>query len=266
MANRDELEVAGRRVGVYEQLALRLGGRPGSLPFRAVFVGLPLGVVDRFGARWKSLRFLAWPKGKERITPDDAPGGPGGRTATTTGTGGKGSSGGGTNTSATGGVVGGQGRPRSAAKPDPAGTTAAKEVSQRGGVPEYEWTTADQISESGDFAAAWCGPTKDRPHGVIQLARDFSAFLEVKKYWRDQYPDHLGAEVEAIIEAVYGETMVARIAHSEALLSNPKWGRTRVEQELRTPVALTMSVLGLLCEDGLIAGRLAGLGVRRKSA
>lgn len=57
-----------------------------------------------------------------------------------------------------------------------------------------------------------------------------------------------------------------RIAHSEALLSNPKWGRSRVEKELRTPVALTMSVLGLLCEDGLTAGRLAGLGVRRKSA
>lgn len=223
-------------------------------------------LVDRFGARWKSLRFLAWAKGKERITPDDAPGGPGGRTVIKNGAGGSGGSAGGSDVAASGGVVGGQGRPRSAAKPDPAGIAAAKEMPQRGGVPEYEWTTADQISEPGEFAAAWCGPTKDRPHGVIQLARDFSAFLEVKKYWRDQYPDHLGGEIDAIIEAVYGETMVARIAHSEALLSNPKWGRSRVELELRTPAALTMSVLGLLSEDGLIAGRLAGLGVRRKSA
>lgn len=223
-------------------------------------------LVDRFGARWKSLRFLAWAKGKERIIADDAPGGPGGRIPKIEkGNGVKGSSGGCTTTSPTDGVVGGQGRPRSAAKTDATGTTAAKEVSQRGGVPEYEWTTADQISESGEFAAAWCGPTKDRQHGLIQLARDFSAFLEVKKYWRDQYPDHLGAEVEATIEAVYGETMVARIAHSEALLSNPKWGRSRVDTELRTPAALTMSVLGLLCEDGLIASRLAGLGVRRKA-
>jgi hypothetical protein len=119
--------------------------------------------------------------------------------------------------------------------------------------------------EDGVYPVAWYKETKDHPNGVVQIARDFRLFVEVKKYWRDQYPDHLGSQVDQVIEEVYGESMVARIAHSEQLVHDPAWGKPKVE-ELRSQPALTAALLGLFSEDCVIATRLRGLGVRRRSA
>jgi hypothetical protein len=87
-------------------------------------------------------------------------------------------------------------------------------------------------------------------------------FVELKKHWRDQFPPHLGEEVDGIIEEVYGEAMIARIAHSEQLVHDPKWGKHRVE-ELRSQNALTVAMLGLVAEDQAIATRMGRLGVKR---
>jgi hypothetical protein len=163
-------------------------------------------------------------------------------------------------------VVGGQGKARAAATANATGKKKAKAVMQRGGLPDYDWVTAADIDESEAYAAAWCPPSKDRTNGLVQLARDFPMFREVKEYWRSLYPPHYGDKIDKEIESVYGEAMVARLAHSEAFLANPNWGRSKVERELRTPAALTMSVLGLLTEDTVINNRLRGLGVRRKTA
>jgi len=213
---------------------------------------------DRFGARWKALRFLVTPRGKQRATPTETPGGPK--------RGGGGGGGGGGKNGAGPDITGGTGKPRAAYKASATGTEPAAPVRRRGGLPEFEWTTLESISENGDVAAVWCPPSASSPHGLVQLARDFSAIQEVKKYWRDQYPDHFGERIDQVIEDVYGEAMVARLAHSEGLASDPKWGRTRVDAELRTGAALTMAVLGLLSEDTVISNRLRGLGVRRKAS
>ncbi|MFO0726459.1 MAG: ATP-binding protein [Myxococcota bacterium] len=217
-------------------------------------------LLDRFGARWRSLRFVATPNGSEKVTATEAAGSSGG----TSDNGGLGGGGG------TGRGPGPSG-PQASALPtvattsSPNGIVGARKVQVPGGLPDWEWTTMSNIDETSAVAAAWCPPSTDKPNGSIQLARDFPAILEVKSYWRSQYPDHQGDQIDSIIEDVYGEAMVARIAHSESLATHPTWGRARVDTELRSPVALTMSILGLLSEDYLISARVTGtLGKRKK--
>lgn len=216
-------------------------------------------LVDRFGSRWRSLRYVADQNGSERIAPTESSGPRGGSVG-----GGSGGGGGGNGP----GPFGPQSSARLsvATRTNPAGTVAARAVQTRGGLPSWEWTTMSNIDETMAVAAAWCTPSKEQPNGTVQMARDFPAILEVKDYWRAQYPDHHGDKIDQVVEDVYGEAMVARIAHSESLASHPAWGRTKLENELRSTTALTMAVLGLLSEDYVIAARLAPLLGRRKAA
>ena len=69
---------------------------------------------------------------------------------------------------------------------------------------------------------------------------------------KQSYADHLAGEVQRAIEDVYGEVMVARVAHSEELRSDPRWGGAKV-----------MAALGLISEDQFIASRL-GVRLRAK--
>jgi hypothetical protein len=215
-------------------------------------------LIDRFSSRWKTLRYVVSPKGKEKIVPDES-------LATRAATHGPHEPG------PSGPGVPGPGGPQHVAEPNAAkvtsaaGTALAASTTVRGGLPEWTWTTCADIDESGAYAVAWMKPNKDKPTGLVQLGRDFPVIVEVKKYWRLQYADHLGDEIDRIIEDVYGEVMVARLAHSEELATDPRWGRAKLELELRSPAPLTMALLGLLSEDHLISARMAGLGVRRKA-
>lgn len=143
------------------------------------------------------------------------------------------------------------------------GSTEASLVARKGGIPEWLWTDGSEIDEG--CAAAWVPTAPEHPNGIVLMNRTFPTFIEVKRYWREQYPDHLSEEVERAVENVYGEAMVARIAHSEELVHAKTWGHERVERELRSPVSLTMASLGLVSEDQVISSRLGGLaGARRK--
>lgn len=216
-------------------------------------------LADRFGARWKSLRYVADKTGTHKITPTESGGsGP---------PGGKGGGGGGGGSTCGGGPHPSPTTPASptfAKAPSPAGTTAAKPVQSKGGLPDFDWITMSEIDATMAYAAVWNTPSLAQPNGLVQLARDFPAIVEVKKYWRDQFPDHHGDKIDDVIEETYGEVMIARIAHSESLVSHPTWGSNRVKDELRSPAALTMAVLGLLSEDHIIATKLAGLLGKRK--
>jgi hypothetical protein len=193
---------------------------------------------DRFGNRWLSLRYIPDKKDTKRIDPNE-------------------------NSSSTGGGRGGNGyrnKPSGpfniAAKTDADKPVSARPVKSKGGLPKWEWTVMSNLDPDTAYAAAWCPPNKSEPGGIIQLARDFPAIVEIKNYWRSQFASHHGDQIDQTIEDVYGETMVARIAHSESLASHPSWGRSKLERELRSPTSLTMSILGLLSEDYLISARL----------
>lgn len=223
-------------------------------------------LADRFGARWKSLRYLVSPTGTDKITPSET------GAARGTSTGGGGTSGGG------GGGGGGKGSggvrpttssaavPTAARAASPTGTTSARAVQTKGGLPDFDWTTMAELDNTAAYAAVWNPPSAAQPNGLVQLARDFPAIAEVKKYWRDQFADHHGDQIDSVVEEIYGEVMVARLAHSESLASHPAWGRAKLDADLRSPTALTMAVLGLLSEDHIIGAKLTGLlGKRLKT-
>jgi hypothetical protein len=215
---------------------------------------------DLFSRRWKAVRYVFSPHGQDRIEPEYSGGRTGGRDEGTGGAGG-----------GSGNGPGFQGPPDPrgpvwSTQKKPTGALPATAVTCKGGLPDFEWTTLSNVDEEGRFAAAWCPPSAEKPNGVVQLARDHAVFVELFQFWRDQYPDHVGDQVQSIIERVYGEALVARIAHSEQLVGDKCWGRTAVDNELRSPASLTMAVLGLVSEDHVIRSRLSGLGMRRQCA
>jgi hypothetical protein len=125
---------------------------------------------------------------------------------------------------------------------------------------------ADVSDEGEEYAAAYQAPSAAHPGGKVVLARDFPSIVEVKQHWHKQYADHHTDVIDATIEEVYGEVMIARVAHSEFLVSRESWGRAKVDKELRSETALTLGVLGLLAEDQMIAERLMRKLGKRKAA
>ncbi len=148
------------------------------------------------------------------------------------------------------------------------GPLPARRTKVTGGVPDYQWLSADEIEEQ-DVAAVWNPPSAANPNGMVQLNEDFRPVAEVVEHWQAAYPEHLADSVRKTVHEVYGEAMCARIAHSETLARARSWGSKKVEDELRSPAALTMAALGLVLEDSIIAQRLGGqlgAGSRRETA
>jgi hypothetical protein len=213
-------------------------------------------LIDRFGRRWGTIRYILKATGLFKVflaageTADGCSGGKGGKA--TGGSGGQGP------------APGGEGQLGVGIKKAKPGPETATSVRRKGGVPDWRWTDESEI-EPG-MAAVWSANDPRHENGVVLLNREFAPFVELREYWRRQYADHVADAVQKCIEEVYGEVMVARVAHSEELRSDPRWGSAKVESELRSPAGLTMASLGLIAEDQLIAGRLrARFGAKAKS-
>lgn len=213
-------------------------------------------LIDRFGRRWGTIRYILRATGLIKVFSTPATKGDGGGGGTGGGrTGGSGGS---------GPVPGGEAGGRVGIKKATPGPEAAMAVRRKGGLPDWLWTDESEV-EPG-MAAVWSPNDPRFENGVVLLNRQFAPFVELREFWKQSYADHLGDEVQKAIEDVYGEVMVARVAHSEELRSDPRWGAAKVDGDLRSPVALTMAALGLIAEDQLIASRLrVRLGAKARS-
>ena len=79
--------------------------------------------------------------------------------------------------------------------------------------------------------------------------------------FQKDYSGTAANKVRDIVEQVYKETMSARVAHSEEMMSLV--GR-KVVDDMRSPMSLTMSLLGMFAEDAVIRQRLVqAIGRRR---
>jgi hypothetical protein len=218
-------------------------------------------LADRFGKRWSTLRYLIVPRGQHRTTPTEgrALDEPVSETDDTiiepTGVGNP-------RQAPPPKALGPAGKDTIFGLPNPLDDAQAQLVTKKGGIPEWKWGDGSEVDEG--CAASWVPAAPDHPNGVVLMSRAFPTFEEVKRYWRQQYPDHLSEIVDRVVEEVYGEAMVARVAHSEELCHTKLWGHARVETELRSSASLTMAALGLVSEDLVIATRLGGI-VGRKS-
>ena len=112
--------------------------------------------------------------------------------------------------------------------------------------------------------AAWQPHHPEYPEGVVLINRDHTVLQEQIRHWQGQFADYHAEQIEQDVLHAYGQIAVARVAHSEHLSS--LLSRKKIEDDLRSPGALTMSLLGLLAEEAVIAPRLRGKFRKKREA
>jgi hypothetical protein len=128
-------------------------------------------------------------------------------------------------------------------------------------IPQYRYTTKEEFDQEWHMAQ-WVPNDPDGP--TVLLNSDAPMLLEAITFHQEQYPAVHAEEIQEIVKAVYGEVAVAKIAHSEKLAARGV-SEEELDKEYRSDSALTISLMGLMAEESLIAQRLGRLG-RKKSA
>ncbi|MDW5593910.1 hypothetical protein VSS74_06165 [Conexibacter stalactiti] len=205
-------------------------------------------LADRFGSRWRVLKLRASAGGRLTLAADQAGSLP--RSARRVNRHKAGGSGG------TGGTTG---APNTGARN---GTVAAARSRVAGGIPTYVVVRRDAVGEG--MLAAWAPNHPEHPEGAVLINVDHPVLEDEINHWRSQYPDHLADQISDEVVAAYGEIAVAKVAHSEHLKSILP--SSKVDNDLRSEAALTMSLLGLIGEEAVIAPRIGGKYGRARTA
>lgn len=204
-------------------------------------------LADRFGARWRIPKLRAHKKGSLTVDPTQLGNMP--RKAIRKKRTGSGTGGG------TGGTGGGPNIGTAA------GTVRAVRAKVAGGLPSYRAVTDDDVGPG--VLAAWQANDPDHPEGVVLINVEHPVLAAEIEQYQAQYADVFADQVAEEVIDVYGQVAVAKVAHSEHLKGILP--SSVVEEELRSDTALTMSLLGLMGEEALLAPRLGGK-FRRKAA
>jgi hypothetical protein len=201
-------------------------------------------LADRFGARWRIFKLRTASRGK-LTTNGEQPGGKATRVATTTKKSPKAAP---TKSGSPGGKHGqlslGVGL----------GTTPARKTKVAGGLPTYRPVRANEVEEG--MMAAWVPNDPMHPEGVVLINTEHPVFEGVIQHWQGKYADQHAEAIAADIIEVYGQSAVAKIAHSEHLKG--VLPSDVIEKELRSSAALTMALLGLVSEEAVLATRIGG--------
>jgi hypothetical protein len=112
--------------------------------------------------------------------------------------------------------------------------------------------------------AAWAPNHPDHPEGAVLINVDHPVLEDEIAHWQSQYADHLADQIGDEVISTYGEIAVAKVAHSEHLKAIMP--SSKVEKDLRSEEALTMSLLGLIGEEAVIAPRIGGKFGRGRAA
>jgi hypothetical protein len=205
-------------------------------------------LADRFGARWRIPRLRARKGGALSVEALQ----PGTQSVKTKARKRQRSEG--------GGCSGGrEGEPNTGRAPGP---TPAVESKLAGGIPHYRAVGKDDL-EPG-MLAAWHPNDPFFREGAVLLNVEHPVLEEEIEHWQSQYPDHYADDIRQEVIDAYGQIAVAKVAHSEHLKG--VLPSRRVEDELRSDAALTMSLLGLIGEEAVIAPRIGGKYKRRTAA
>ena len=133
-------------------------------------------------------------------------------------------------------------------------------VMVEGGMPGYRFVREGDINPG--MLAAWSPKEPEFPAGAVLINSDHPVLRSVVEHWQSQFADLHSENIAKDVLDVYGQVAVSKIAHSEHLKTLIP--ATTVEAELRSPTALTMSLLGLMAEDQLIATRIGGKYHRKR--
>lgn len=202
----------------------------------------------QFATRWRVTAPVADPEGTDGLD-EDARGT--GRPSPGTPASGTGARGG-----------GGTGRQRSGGSSG--GTTPARIVSRRGGLPRGTKVRADAFSGEPHQLASYTPPSSSEPAGLVQLNVDHPVVRGEVTYWSDQYVAHLHSDIEGIVHNVYMTAAVAAVAHIEAL-RGPLHLPSQVVERWRDEDGLTTTLLGLWALEAHIRAQVHALGVPRRA-
>jgi hypothetical protein len=127
-------------------------------------------------------------------------------------------------------------------------------------VPKFRFVGKEEFDHPWHLAL-WA---PNDPEGPTVLINDDSPFLiEAIRHHQEQYPEIYASEVAKIVRATYGEVAVCKVAHSQKLVAQIP--EEELDLTYRSEAALTVSLMGLIAEESLIAQRLGKLG-RKKTA
>jgi hypothetical protein len=142
------------------------------------------------------------------------------------------------------------------------GTIEAAQTLVAGGLPTFRAVRANEIGEG--MLAAWSPNDPLDKAGVVLINIDHPVLAAEIERWQSQFADHLAEEIGKDVVQVYGEMAVAKVAHSEHLKGIIP--AEAVDKDLRSDAALTMSLLGLIGEEAILAPRLGGKYRKRRDA
>ena len=125
-------------------------------------------------------------------------------------------------------------------------------------VPRYEFANSDSFEKDWHIAM-WAPNDPDGPTVFINV--DSNVLQEVIEYHQSQYPDVHAEEIATAIRHVFGEIAVCKIAHSQKLAT--KVAEEELDRDYRSEQALTVSLMGLLAEESVIATRLGKFGKKK---
>jgi hypothetical protein len=145
-------------------------------------------------------------------------------------------------------------------KTSPSGGPASVEREIPVDVPRFRYGPKDNFEEEWHLAT-W---VPNDPMGpTIELNQDSHILQEIIKYHQEQYAEIYSEEVAETVKQIFGEVAACKIAHSQKLTKLV--AEETLDAEYRNERALTISLMGLLAEESLIAQRLGKFG-RKKAA
>lgn len=124
-------------------------------------------------------------------------------------------------------------------------------------VPRYEFAQADDFEEPWHLAM-WVPTHTEGPTVFVNV--DSPILQESVEYHLKQYLDVYAEEVAETVRRVFGELAACKIAHSQMLKKHIP--EQDIDRDYRSEKALTISLMGLLAEESVIAHRLKRLGQR----
>ena len=140
------------------------------------------------------------------------------------------------------------------------GSSPSVRVRRSGELPGYVVVRQEDIPEG--MLASWSPNQSGHPAGAVLLNGDHPVLASVVWYWQNRYSHVLPEQIRQEIVETYAQIAVAKVAHSAQLRS--VLPSSVIEDDLRSDASLTMSLLGLVAEDAVLAARLGGKFGRRQ--
>lgn len=130
-----------------------------------------------------------------------------------------------------------------------------------GGIPHFRPVSGSDLQPG--VLAAWAPNDPEFPEGVVLINKDHPVLIEEITHFQAQFPDHFAENVARDVIEAYGQIAVAKVAHSEHLRSLLP---SSAIEEMRSDLALTMALIGLVAEEAFIAPKLGGKFGRKRNA